>query len=261
MSTQRRRLLGKQEHDHCPERKRPDACWPLVCCLVVVPIIVFLAIFIPLTATKSSPGPTPLPTPAPTSAPTAGTPARYIFVTENTYDGEPDSESGADDICEDEADASSLDHIANRTRKFKALLRTVASGDIDTIDISSVERLQFDDVPILLPSGIVVATDWDTFISEALHPAPILLHPISENPSGVNVTGEHRVWTGDRNSEAEDWTCEQWMSNSAFDRGVYGVIDQVSYQWRVKQRNSTEPDAFLACNTALRFYCIMERTV
>jgi hypothetical protein len=162
-----------------------------------------------------------------------GAPCR-VFVTGKRYGANLGGLTGADAICQAEAE------LAGLSGAYKAWLADESGGPS--------ERFRLSAGPYQLVTGETVADDWTDLTAGALR------HAIDTNAAGAMFVSTEYSWTnttpyGTR-SGAND--CANWTSDSAadFGDGVAGRIDQVDATW-------TEYTSF-ACNFELHLYCFQQ---
>lgn len=176
-----------------------------------------------------------------TQVETGWTPAEpLVFITQTQYDGDLGGITGANAICQAEADA------AGAVGVFAAWLSTsLASGT------SSSPATTFDTLgggPYTLSTGGVVAQDWPD-----LTDGTIGAGGIRRDAEGNALLGF--VWTGtnaDGTAKATPAeTCNEWTSNGSGATGVAGSAIQTTGDW-------TDAVSAASCAGAFRLYCFQQ---
>lgn len=151
--------------------------------------------------------------PSPSPSPVAG----YVFVTSTSYQGDLGGLTGADQKCQDRADAASLGGT------WKAWL-----SDSNT---SAASRLTHSSVPYKLINGTVIANGWTDLTDGTIQ------SPIDVTEQGVKVVGTP-VWTGTRgngsahsesNNFCRDWTIAGYYAQG--DRAYRGISWVTTEAW------------------------------
>jgi len=141
----------------------------------------------------------------------AATAKKTVFVSAPTYTpGDLGGLSGADVTCQSIAQAAGL------SGTFAAWLSD------DTTDAAS--RLTHASVPYALPSGTLIATDWDDLTSGTLR------HAIDENEKGQTALANVNTLVvtsttpaGKKFAGPWPWgTCDSWTSTSAPTQPIFG---------------------------------------
>jgi len=164
---------------------------------------------------------------------------KRVFVSSATYTGNLGGLAAADARCQSLADAATLGG------QYKAWL-----SDEKT---SAKDRLTHSEDNYVLPSGTLVAINWDALVSFNVHPidqtetgqAPSATPgiPIECGSAPAAMTG---TWgTGEVDPGA---TCNSWTTDAPVTWVGYGSTDQGSSLW-------TAHCAALICNVAMHLYC------
>ncbi len=164
---------------------------------------------------------------------------KIVFITESLHNGNLGGISGADAICQADADAAGL------TGTFKAWLSDATTSP----DISFTKN----PLPYVLVDGSIVADDWADLTDAWIYA------PIDQTAAGSTVDDGYgsMVWTntyynGQRYDGAVDYNCDSWTIDSQSNAGVYGqyqVMDLWS-RWTYSAR--------LACDRLFRLYCFAQ---
>jgi hypothetical protein len=139
---------------------------------------------------------------------------RRVFVTSQVWSGDLGGLEGADQKCQDAADAAGLPGV------YKAWLSTTAVSPIETFVHSLVPYRQIDDVEI--------AADWPDLLSGTLNNG-IFVSEVGGPPgAGVHdcVPDTARpVWTNtDNNGKKYDKDCDGWTGSGTAYSGQAGAI-------------------------------------
>lgn len=149
------------------------------------------------------------------------TPIVRMFVTSVGYDGNLGGLSGADAICQAEADA------AGEPRIWKALLSVPG--------VDKVSR-----VPAGLP---IQRLDRESLADDAAGLAGDLDNPLETEPGGATAPVGAHVWTGDTDG---DGNCLGFTATGG-DTGVYGLASETDGDWHAAGDE--------ACSNTNRLYC------
>ncbi|WP_186343237.1 DUF1554 domain-containing protein [Allochromatium palmeri] len=158
---------------------------------------------------------------------------KLVFVTSETYDGNLGGVTGADSKCQAEADLALL------TGTFKAWISDETS--------SPNTRFSKSDVPYILPSGEIVAENYED-----------LTDGFIENPININPYGDYynnqAVWTGTRyDGNLSNGTCNNWTigyGNRINENGIRGSINSIDQGW--------SSDFNVRCDSNYRLYCFQQ---
>jgi hypothetical protein len=160
-------------------------------------------------------------------------PAKVVFVTEGTMNGNMGGVEGADSICQSEALAAGLEGT------FKAWVSWEFGG-------GPAQEFAHYDGPYALVTGVEIAEDFSDLLDGELSSVG---QGININASGAVTEGY--VWTGTTYyGKATDGvydTCEDWTSDSATYVGGVGVISAWDKLWSLSHR--------LECDTLQHLYC------
>jgi len=157
---------------------------------------------------------------------------RIVFVTAGLYDGNLGGLSGADAICQLEAESASL------TGTFKAWLS----------DSNASPETRFTTAPMasyVLVDGTPVANDWEDLTDG------VIIHPIDQTANGTLLSSAIFVWTGtstDGTSDISGSYCSDWTDELSPDAGITGSLIEEDYQWtRTHAVGCTSPTLHLYC--------------
>ena len=169
---------------------------------------------------------------------------KYIFVSSLASKGNVGGLSGANSICQDDADDNSLPGV------YKAWLSLTTDGPQSTFVPARV--------PYVLPGSFdVVADDWTELTSGAL------AHAIDRHADGTSIAAGQEFWTGTRanglpssldpfglaDSLITD-NCVRWFAEISERSGVVGTSGAVDSTWSDLTRRP--------CNTELRHICVQQ---
>ena len=159
--------------------------------------------------------------------------SRLVFVTNGVFNGNLGGVSGGDNICQQAATA------AGRRGKYKAWLSR--PGD------SAIQRLENAKVPYKLPSGAIVAINWNNLVDMSIDNA------INENEQGqAPADGGIGVWTGTFvGGGAATVHCNNWTSSLSSETGRVGDRNAIDANWT--------SFASYFCDAARRLYCFEQR--
>jgi len=161
------------------------------------------------------------------------TPGRQIFVSSSTHFGDLGGPAGADLECRTLAQNAGLP----RSEKFRAWLSSDAESPLDW-ELDTDKRYQ-------LPSGKIVATNWNALITGAL------LTSINQKETQVPLAkGENLlVWTGTLAGGSQaDANCDDWTKVGTNPLGRAGLASSETATWTDLSD--------LKCNTLARIYCV-----
>jgi hypothetical protein len=167
--------------------------------------------------------------------------AKLVFVTSTLYTGgELGGAEGADLKCQARAGAAGFDNATG----FKAYISDAASSPAS-------DEFNHSTKPYVLPSGILVADDWDDLILQGPIPG------ITLTETGETLDAR-KVWTGTTVSgnKFPDQTCENW-TNSVSGSGRVGLTSakpDESQQWLDDRQWVSESSA--GCSFPARLYCM-----
>lgn len=141
-------------------------------------------------------------------------PSKSIFVTSQSFTGDLGGIEGADAKCQELADSSGF-----VTGTYKAWLSTHFFG-------AAVDRMTHHPGPYKLPTGVVVAENWNDLTDGSLH------HAINVTENAGAPTSGNTVWTatnpvGTLTVDAQ--TCVDWTSidfPGASNTGLFQFSDQ-----------------------------------
>jgi len=161
--------------------------------------------------------PTSTPTPTPTPTPTLQ-PAKRVFITSTTYQGDLGGLSGADQRCLDRANAANLCGGNCPAGSFKAWLSSSS--------VSARDRLSHNTGPYKLINGTILADSWQYLIDGSINTAIALTEINSPPPSGLVWTNTNTDGTlfGDNAQSCGSWT-------STVGSGVVGNSYQSGTSW------------------------------
>lgn len=160
---------------------------------------------------------------------------RRVFVTSKVFTGDLGGLAGADQKCQDAANAATLPGI------YKAWLSV--SGE------SAADRFFHSLVPYRLINGEDVAKDWDDLTDETLL-SPIYLSEFNGTPgTGVHSCAPAKwiAWTGTSPSGAPDPTehfCTDWIGTG---EGRAGWVGEVQFTWTQSCSAPCQDQAALYC--------------
>jgi len=147
-----------------------------------------------------------------------------VFVTTALLDGNLNGESGANLVCQNEADAAGL------AGNYRAML-----------SVSNVTPSD-PDVPYYLPGGAQVAVGFaDWFDGDGI------VAVVDQQADGSPVSGTDRVWTGTTQTGSPSFDCLGWVSSSSGDTGLAGNTGQFGSGWTNWGQ--------VTCNTQRHLYC------
>lgn len=155
--------------------------------------------------------------------------ARHImFVTSTAYNGNLGGLSGADQKCQDAADAEALSG---------AWIAVVS----DTT-VAAKDRLNdYGSKPVYNRVGDEMAANWDTIWASGISTA-VLYQENGSEPAANDV------WTGTNAAGTAANRCSDWTSNSDGVNGYYGARNSVTSAWIYSGNTS--------CDLTKRVYCI-----
>lgn len=175
-----------------------------------------------------------------TAGPTPA-PAKRVFVTSTTSNGNMGGLSGADTICQNRAGAAGLDGT------WKAWL-----SDSTT---SAASRLSHANIPYKTLDGKTIANNWADLTDGSLQNLVTRTQKNTNYYSGVwtgtNADGSVTASTGQANH------CSNWTSDSSTDYELFiGAAgnNQTSYYWTRVDINLF-PVSFFGCNNSNALYC------
>lgn len=155
--------------------------------------------------------------------------ARRVFVTSSRQSGDMGGVEGADDICQDLADAEGLGG------SFRAYIRNS--------DVTLEERLEHAAVPYVRLDGVLIANEW-TDLTDGNLQAPLA----RDEHRAPHVDLTERAWTGLQTSKVQfEGYCGGWMDGLAL--GAVGEVPATGPLWEAN--NIQNP-----CTFELRLYCI-----
>lgn len=192
---------------------------------------IFTALFPkPASFAAAIPSPTPhAPTPTPAASPSAqaaGT--KRIFISSTLYDGNLGGLTGADQKCQQTADAAKI------RGTWKAWLSDSKTGASD--------RLSHSKGSYTLMDGSTAADSWDD-LTDGVLKSPLELNEATQSASWS-------VWTDTNPSGnlASPNSCQDWTSNNSADLGRVGSSSFSDLRWSSYSSSS--------CNFTRRLYCI-----
>ncbi|MFC1730253.1 DUF1554 domain-containing protein [candidate division KSB1 bacterium] len=167
----------------------------------------------------------------------ADCPHYYVFVTSGVYPGNLGGLTGADALCQAEADA--IPKLLGKT--FKAWIS-------DSTDIASQRLSHSVSSPyILTDDTTLIAFDWTDLTDGSIQ------NPLSKDANGASVSTTY-VWTAVSNDgtltsmgASQDWICNDWMSSDSAHRGLHGLSDSDVYWTSTLQTR--------ICSEPNRLYC------
>lgn len=218
-----------------------------------------VAFAVPTSAPPANSPPTPTPanipagtqatsTPIPTATPVAPTatpiPAslsyKRVFVSSQTYKGDLDGFSGADNKCQTLATNPNV----NLGGTWKAWLSDNSSSPATNTSFNKST------VPYKLVDGTFVANNWNDLVTSKL--GNYLTNAISKDENGNIVPSSRSVWTntntdGSRISQNNNDNCRNWRDMGAGFLGVFGFSSQKALGWTAANNN--------VCSTISSLYC------
>ncbi len=187
--------------------------------------------------------PSPSPSPSPSSSPL---PAKRVFVTSTTYNGNLGGLSGADQKCLDRANAANLcGGIPCAAGTWKAWLSD-STGSPSTRFSATVRSTTDPVVFKLVDRTTPIANGWTDLTTINLL-RPIFL---AENGASI-VTGNNAVFTDTRRNgliHASDRHCQNWTSTLSSVYHYFGNNTYTDSRW-------TEITTSSSCNNQRRLYC------
>jgi len=169
-------------------------------------------------------------------------PARTVFVTHESFDGNLGGVAGADAKCQLAADGASLPGT------YMAWIAT-SHSDEPAARFSPPTA-----GPIVLPDRTIVARDWDHL---TLATAVSLVRPIGVTELGSSAGDSTYVWTNvDATGTAVitddvDGTCNGFASSADSQSAVFGSLEVTNQNW--SDSGFTAP-----CNFPLHLYCFQQ---
>ncbi len=164
---------------------------------------------------------------------------KRIFVSSTSHAGDLGGLAGADQICQNLADAQSLGGT------WKAWLATDRQNDPNTRFNKAAD-------PYLLVDGTIIALNFDDLGDYYNSVQNFLLNPINLDEQGNVVADDTPVWTnsyasgvGFVTASVASSTCNGWTSTTND-----GHKGNIGYLWRVWTSNNFRP-----CNQPSRLYC------
>ncbi|WP_028580989.1 hypothetical protein [Desulfogranum japonicum] len=163
---------------------------------------------------------------------------KYVFVTEGLYDGSfSNGLVGAHAACNTEAEAAGL------TGVYLAW--------ISDSTLSPLAMMMKHQVPYVLPSNEVVASDWEDLTDGALY------HAINQTADGTVVTSGY-VWTATSVYGTHDIShgvanCSNWTTSSNLESAGTGDVLANNNYWSDNSGSQSH-----SCDEMLRIYCIQQ---
>jgi len=162
--------------------------------------------------------------------PVSGT---LVFVTSKTYTGDLGGIGGADDKCQQLADAAGL----------PGTYRAWLADDND----SPAARFHRSTDPYLRVDGVRVADDWTDLTDGTL------LEAIARDETGA-APAEWRVWTNVRPDGTQFGSsyryCWRWTANALSTTGSIGISNATGTEWTLKSSNNLP-----RCSERMGLYC------
>jgi len=147
-----------------------------------------------------------------------------VFVTTAVMDGNLSGESGANLVCQNEADAADL------PGNYRAML---SMSNVTPSDPG---------VPYYLPGGAQVAVDFaDWFDGDGI------VAVVDQQADASPASGTDRVWTGTTQAGSPSFDCLGWISSSSGDTGLAGSTGQFGSGWTNWGQ--------VPCNAQRHLYC------
>ncbi len=160
---------------------------------------------------------------------------RTVFVTDSRYTGNLGGLAGADEECQNEANAAGL------AGTYKAWLSDSNASPATRFTISPMGYY-------VLVNGTPVAVDWADLTDG------VIMHPINRTANGTLITSDIFVWTGtwtDGTSDPSLAYCSDWTDELSPDLGIAGSLVEEDYQW-------TRRHAETCISPGLRLYCFQQ---
>ena len=162
---------------------------------------------------------------------------KTVFVTQGVYSGGSIlGLSGADSICQNEANQASL------TGVYRAWLSDRNIGVSSRISVPiSLNYYRTDGVFVGNGGQLLDVNDGD------------LSAPLNRDAQGNQITGETRVWTNTlpNGSLAGTNDCSNWATSSATSLGAFGFSALLDDSW-------TSGGFVLSCDNSLHLYCVQQ---
>ena len=183
-------------------------------------------------------------------------PSKYIFVTSEKGTGQLstwsqtslDGPSGADEVCQSEAQNAGLQGI------YKAWISDGNLSPLDRLEVSS------HDIPYILVDRRVVVNRWDNFTSNEG-----IRTPINLTASGQQINSNDIVWTNIRYDGTSWWPsdnlsgiyeCGYWANNTNFANGRVGLITNDTSWTGACVQEFDPPCEYRSCDSLARLYCM-----
>lgn len=158
-----------------------------------------------------------------------------VFVTSTTHNGNLGGVSGADDICQNLADASPL----TQGGRYLAWISDSLGNSPDT-------RFNKVTVPYELVDGTLIANDYSDLIICSNPNCLVAIIDLDENNS---TPVENEVWTGTITSGMPIGAvnCNNWVSNANDIDGLVGVRTSISSNWTNEEGDTCNSERLLYC--------------
>ncbi|NQZ14153.1 MAG: DUF1554 domain-containing protein, partial [Alphaproteobacteria bacterium] len=157
---------------------------------------------------------------------------KYVFVTSTRYDGDLGGLKGADNICQAHADR------ANLPGRYLAWLADDTGSPATRYNRITTNYKLVDET--------IVSNGWDDLTDGTLD------NPIIVDQNGTTITANHQTWTNVKtDGTANNYTCNQWTSNSSSIVGGRGNDNRADHFW-------TEHTNLNNCNLIRKFFCFQQ---
>jgi hypothetical protein len=161
-------------------------------------------------------------------------PVKRVFVTSTFYSGNLGGLAGADQKCQDRADAAGL------SGTYKAWLSAAGPGN------SAAERLTHATGPYVRVDGVQVAANWNDLVDGTL------AAPISITESGAPALTTTSVWTGTTPSGGSSGNdCAGWTDSQTAAQGTVGLPTAQDSRWTERATAIG-----LSCTSNVPLYCV-----
>jgi hypothetical protein len=160
--------------------------------------------------------------------------SKLVFITSKRYDGNLGGIKGANEICQNHAEAAGI------TGQYNAWI-SISSEQSPAGTFAKSSQ------PYVLKNNTLIAENWDDLVNGQLLAAIL----VDENGANLNYT--NRVWTS-TNSNGEDLgkeNCKAWKSNSARDSGWVGKASSFwGSEWTAEMS--------ISCDETRNLYCFQQ---